>query len=79
MPAIIRMPTATKMITVTTLIPANQYSASAYALTDSRFSASSTLKKPMAQYVEFESGNQNFTMREPATNSAARVIAQLNQ
>jgi hypothetical protein len=67
------------MITVTTLIPANQYSASAYALTDKRLSARSTVKKPMAQSIEFECGNQNCTMRAPATNSAASVIDQLNQ
>src|SRR5882757_2503875 len=79
MPAIIRPPTAKKMITVTTLMPANQYSASAYAFTDKRFSVSSTTKKPMAHRVVFECGNQNFTMREPATNSAASVIDQLNQ
>src|SRR5882757_801947 len=79
MPVIIKAPTAKKMITVTTLMPANQYSASAYTLTDKRFSAMSTTKKLMAQSAEFECRNQNFTMRLPATNSAARVIAQLNQ
>src|ERR1700722_10231261 len=79
MPAIIRRPTATKMITVTTLMPANQYSASAYAFTDKRFKANRTAKNPMAQYAESECGNQNLTMSAPATNSAARVMAQLNQ
>ena len=59
MPVIIKAPTAKKMITVTTLMPANQYSASAYARTDKRFSARSTVKKPMAHRVEFECGNQN--------------------
>jgi hypothetical protein len=29
----------------------------------------------MAQYAEFECGNQNCTMSAPATNSAARVMA----
>jgi len=33
----------------------------------------------MAHHVESEFGNQNFTMRAPATSSAAKVIAQLNQ
>src|ERR1700689_3661857 len=79
MPAIIKNPTATKMTTVTTLIPANQYSASAYARTDRRFNASRTAKNPMAQNAEFECGNQNWTIRAPATSSAASVMAQLNQ
>ncbi len=79
MPVIIRAPTARKMITVTTLMLANQYSASAYALTESRFNASSKLKKPMTHRVEFECGNQNCTISAPATNSAASVTVQLIQ
>ena len=79
MPVIISPPTMRKMITVTTLMPENQYSASAYALTDSRFKPTSREKKPIAHSVEFECGNQNCTIRAPATNSAARVMAQLNQ
>src|ERR1700736_4250262 len=79
MPVMVNAPTDKKMMTVTTLMLANQYSASAYALTDSRLSPISSEKNPMAHSVEFELGNQNCTTREPATNSAARVMAQLNQ
>ena len=67
------------MITVATLMLENQYSASAYARTDSRFSANSNARNPAAHSAELDSGNQNFTISAPATSSAARVMAQPNQ
>ncbi len=47
--------------------------------TDNRFKVMTNAKNPIAQTDGLECGNQNLTMRAPATSSAANVTDQLNQ
>ncbi|MNK93777.1 hypothetical protein D3C87_1139520 [compost metagenome] len=79
MPKIISTPTPRKTTTVTTLISANQYSASPKPRTENALSANISVRKPALQAMPGTSGNQYCMTSWAAVSSTAIVTARLNQ
>ena len=79
MPMIIATPRTKKTMTVMTLMPANQNSASPKTRAEKRLSSRMIVRKAPLHRSDGEAGNQYFMTMEAATSSTAIVIAQLYQ